>query len=155
MSRRGAGLRRSSDGRSIAASFSDIGSFLTCVLVLALSAGLAEAQAPVPVHLQGYWVPGEAACNSKLGVSIGARSLKFKNAGQHREFRTETCLSCEGGARYAGPVIWVLPQPNQETQFVLYLNADERVGVARVEFQSDALKAAFPIHHVELKRCAK
>lgn len=137
------------------ASFGNLVFDLARALLLAACTGQALAQAPVSAQLQGYWVPSEAACSSKLGVSVGARSLKFKNAGQHSEFRTETCLSCEGGARYAGHVIWVLPQPDQEMQFVLYLNADERLGVARIEFQSDALKAAFPLHHVELKRCAK
>lgn len=127
------------------------------LLALALlTGGSASAQAPVPVHLQGYWVPSAAACSSALGVLVAAQRLKLRNASQEKSFQTETCFSCEGGARYAGQVIWVLPKSEAEKmQFVLYLNADERAGTARLEFQSDALSAAFPLHQTELKRCAK
>lgn len=127
------------------------------LLALALlTGGSAWAQVPVPVQLQGYWVPSAAACNSTLGVLVGGQRLKLKNAGQEKTFQTETCFSCEGGARYAGQVIWVLPKSEAETmQFVLYLNADERVGTARLEIQSDTLSSAFPLHQTQLKRCTK
>lgn len=121
---------------------------------LALFGGLASAgEPPVPQESQGYWVPAGASCKSELGVIVGATSIEFRNERNRRLINTRTCFSCEGGARYSGIVIWVTATEPNNGEFTLYLNAEERHGVATVEIESAELRSSFPLNDIALKRC--
>jgi hypothetical protein len=125
-----------------------------CLVVVAFAAGLTFAgEAPVSADLQGYWVPSNSSCKSELGVTVNARSVEFRNKTKRQIVPTESCLTCEGGVRYSGIVVWVTPTEPVVDEFTLYLNADERKGLSKIEFDSARLQSAFPLHNIPLKRC--
>lgn len=124
------------------------------VTALALVAGYVSAGEPhVPKESQGYWVPASASCVSDLGVFIGASSVEFRNKQQRRLIKTQACFSCEGGARYSGIVIWVTADVPGSGEFTVYLNSEERQGMAKVEIDDTAMRSAFPLDGIALKRC--
>ena len=126
-------------------------SFVWSLLLLVSLCVLAEE--PVPKELQGYWVPTASSCKSTLGVLVAASSVEFRGPRKKQAVPTQTCFTCEGGARYSGIVIWVLPAALTQDEFTLHLNSGERKGVAKVEFENPERWSSFPIHNVDLKRC--
>jgi hypothetical protein len=123
------------------------------LVAFATLSGLAFSSAPTPKEFHGYWVPQTSTCKSELGLHVEPTGVSLQNGAISRLFTTQTCFSCEGGARYSGIVVWVSPISTSEAPFFVYFNADERRGIARIEITSPELRSEFPIKNVKLKRC--
>ena len=109
-----------------------------------------------PPEYVGDWVPKSGTCDSKLKFRIEGKQVILKNGDLSKAFGDlEYCLSCEGGARYSGKVVWLYPEFNSGKQapFVAYLNAGEKIGVTVLEIKDAGLKQQYPLHNVPLKRC--
>lgn len=66
----------------------------------------------------------------------------------------DMCYSCEGGAKYNGRVVWLMPESHKNiTPFTVRFNADEKRGITKLDIQEADLKRQFPLHDVALKRC--
>ena len=126
-------------------------------LLLGLS-GAAIAVPEVPAEFLGDWVPEAATCQSPLKFSVEPKRVVLVNGTHSKAFgNLDVCFSCEGGAKYNGQVVWLMPEfgGNATSPLIAYFNADETLGVTKVDFQWPDLKSQFPLHQVALKRCKK
>jgi len=127
------------------------------LLIFGLS-GAAVAVPGVPPDFLGDWVPKTSTCQSELRFRVEAKSVVLINGSQSKSFgNLDFCYSCEGGARYNGIVVWMMPEFGGKTEapFTAQFNAGEKVGVAKLDLQKPELKRQFPLHQVALKRCVK
>lgn len=112
----------------------------------------------VPPDFLGDWVPATRSCQSDLRFRVEPSAVVLINGAQSKSFgNLDFCYSCEGGAKYNGKVVWLLPEfgGKDEPPFTAYFNAGEKVGVVKLDFQDAEVKRLFPLHQVPLKRCAK
>jgi len=129
--------------------------FLDLWLLLVTLPALA-VELPVPAEFIGEWVPVGSACNANSRLRVESTSVTLANGSDSQQFgNLDLCFSCEGGARYSGMVLWLLPEFNKggRTPFTVRFNAKEEKGITVVEIERDALKERFPIHNVKLHKC--
>jgi hypothetical protein len=124
-------------------------------LLLASCAGLPVAE-DVPERFRGHWVPQGQSCDALLGLVVGRDRLVLTNGTETRAFTDiDVCHSCVGGAKSDGIEIWLIPEfgTARPSPFVVRLNAEKVLGVAKLSFKDDSLKQLFPLDEVPLKRC--
>lgn len=112
----------------------------------------------VPVAFRGYWVPQAQSCDAQLGLVVERDRLVLTNGTETRTFRDiDVCHSCVGGAKSDGIEIWLIPEfgTARPSPFIVRLNADKVLGVAKLSIKDDSLKQRFPLHEVSLQRCVK
>jgi hypothetical protein len=126
-------------------------------LLASLAVSVTLAAKNVPPEFLGDWVPQNASCKSDVRLRVGTKTVTLINGADIQEFRDlDLCYSCEGGVRYSGDVVWLVPEFNKTRgpMFTIKFNADERKGVTVVEFENQELKARFPVHKIELMKCS-
>ena len=124
------------------------------LLLVALPALAVEI--PVPVDFIGEWVPVGSSCNADSRLRVESNSVTLVNGSDSQQFgNLDLCLSCEGGARYNGSVLWLLPEFNKggRTPFTVRFNAKEEKGITVVEIERDDLNKRFPLHNMKLHKC--
>ena len=124
---------------------------------LLLGAGVATAVSEVPPEYLGDYVPRAATCQSALRFRVEADRVELINGARTRRFgNIDLCYSCEGGAKYSGRVVWLMPEFGGTTDapFTAAFNAGEQIGVVKLEM-APALNAQFPLHRVALKKCPR
>ena len=112
----------------------------------------------VPMAFRGYWVPQAQSCDSQLGLVVERDRLVLKNGTETRTFQDiDVCHSCVGGAKSDGIEIWLIPEFGTErpSPFIVRLNADKVLSVAKLSVKDDSLKQRFPLDEVPLQRCVK
>ena len=130
-------------------------------ILLAAFAAFAPAGATerdVPAEFIGDWVPADASCASTIRLRVAPRTVTLINGSDAQQFgHLDICFSCEGGARYAGIVVWLLPEFSSKGRgpFRVRFNAGEERGVAIVEFEKADLRQRFPLHKMKLHRCTR
>lgn len=126
-------------------------------LVVLAATGHAHAIATeVPKEFLGNWVPQSASCQSGLQFRVEAGRVVLQNGEKSRAFGDiDICYSCEGGAKYSGEVVWLIPEfnSNDSPTFTAYFNAGEKRGVTKLDIKKAEIKQAFPLHDVALKKC--
>lgn len=110
----------------------------------------------MPNEFVGDWVPRRVSCESPAKLRVGAKTVTLINDSDSQNFgNLDLCYSCEGGARYDGAVVWLVPEFGKSPGlFTVYFNAKEEKGTTVVEFESPQLKKRFPLHEVKLRKCA-
>jgi hypothetical protein len=111
---------------------------------------------PVPAEFIGEWVPVGGSCNANSRLRVESNTVILVNGTDSQPFgNLDLCFSCEGGARYSGLVVWLLPEFKQggRTPFTVRFNAKEEKGITVVEIERDDLKQRFPLHNVKLRKC--
>lgn len=112
----------------------------------------------VPMAFRGYWVPQAQSCDAQLGLVVERDRLVLKNGTETRTFRDiDVCHACVGGAKSDGIEIWLIPEfgTARPSPFIVRLNADKVLGVAKLSIKDDSLKQRFPLDEVSLQRCVK
>lgn len=133
---------------------------MRCVVILTLLLGFSGATLAVigtPMEFMGDWVPQSATCQSPLKFRVEADKVTLFSASQSRSFgNMDFCYSCEGGAKYRGIVVWMIPEYGENTvpPFIAQFNVGEKPGVAKLDIKAK-LNRQFPLHQVALKRCIK
>ena len=126
-----------------------------CLLLMALTTGSALAD-DIPAEFHGTWKPRPQHCQGSAAMVVDREAITLTFAQRSRRFaNVDVCFSCEGGARYAGIVVWAMPQvPEGEAAFIVKFNASEQKGVAVIE-ADDAGSAArqFSLAGVPLQKC--
>jgi hypothetical protein len=119
-----------------------------------LSAGAAVA-ADIPAEFKGTWKPQNKNCQGDAALVVNSDSFTLMGQGRRQRFSNiDLCYSCEGGARYAGIVVWATPMPSQgDAPFIVKFNADEKKGVTVVEVGDEQLAKAFPLTGLPLQKC--
>ena len=110
----------------------------------------------IPLEFRGFWVPTSQACSSKLKFLVETNKVSFINDKDSINFNeVDLCYSCEGGANYQGRVVWITPKEtsNNRVSFIAYFNADEKIGVTKIDIDDPDLKKRFPLEEVALKKC--
>jgi hypothetical protein len=110
----------------------------------------------VPERFRGYWVPQAQSCDSQRGLVVERDRLVLTNGIETQTFGdVDVCHSCVGGSKSDGIEIWLIPEfgTQRPSPFILRLNADKVLGVARLSIREDRLKKRFPLDDVPLKRC--
>jgi len=130
----------------------------------------AQDEEPLPEFHRdfiGDWVPKNASCKSALRFRVGPKRVVLVNGQKSRSFKIRTgdyCMSCEGGARYSGQVIWLTPgmsdfadseySESSKPSFDIRFNADEKIGTTVLNMeQNPKLAKRFPLDGVELRKC--
>jgi len=141
-------------------------------LAAALVVSTVFAANPAPAPLQGAWVPASAGCDSPLRIQVAANQLTLVNGADKQAL---------GGNEMAGPGYFppgyrgieavLITEFDGHQPATMTFNADEKRGVARIEFSSvtpgpgPALKALnahlaklnlakrFPLNKAALKKC--
>ena len=111
---------------------------------------------PVPAEFVGEWVPVGSSCNANNLLRVASNSVTLINGPDSRQFENlDICYSCEGGARYSGSVVWLLPEFSHggRTPFTVRFNANEEIGITVVTIERDDLKKRFPLHNLKLHKC--
>jgi len=122
------------------------------LLTCGLFAGGAGAS-PVPKDFLGDWVPQKSVCGSPLKLRVTPTAVELINGRDTQLYgKVETCLSCEGGAKYDGIVVWLFPTMD-ETPFYVRFNSDEKPGVTQLEMDDAALAKRFPFQDRPLRKC--
>lgn len=112
----------------------------------------------VLIAFRGYWVPQAQSCDAQLGIVVERDYLVLTNGTETRTFRDiDVCHSCVGGSKSDGIEIWLIPEfgTARPSPFVVRLNAEKVLGVAKLSFKDDSLKQRFPLDGVPLRRCVK
>ena len=126
------------------------------LLLCSIFQNFAFAAVPIPSEFLGKWVLKSSNCNAPVSLNVNTNSVKFQNGTDARLFsNVEACFTCEGGAKYAGIVVWAIPATKGEAAFTIYFNAHEVKNDAVVEIQSASLKSKFPIENQVLRHCKK
>jgi len=110
----------------------------------------------VPMAFRGYWAPQAQSCDSPLGLVVERDRLVLKNGIETQTFKNiDVCHSCVGGSKSDGIEIWLIPAfgTQRPSPFIVRMNADKVLGVARLSFKDDRLKQRFPLDEAPLKRC--
>ena len=110
----------------------------------------------VPMTFRGDWVPQMQSCDTALKLVVERDRLVLKNGIDTQTFKDiDVCHSCVGGSKSDGIEIWLIPAfgTQRPSPFIVRLNADKVLGVARLGFKDDGLKQRFPLDEVPLKRC--
>jgi hypothetical protein len=129
--------------------------FLGLWLLLATIPVLA-VERPVPAEFVGEWVPVGSSCDANSRLRVESKSVSLVNGPDSQQFgNLDICFSCEGGARYNGMVVWLLPEFNHgaRTPFTVRFNANEEKGITVITIERDDLKKRFPLHNVKLLKC--
>lgn len=129
---------------------------LLCLLLATTSVPATEI--PVPAEFIGEWVPAGSSCDAQSRLRVESNTVTLINGADSQQFgHLDICFSCEGGARYSGLVVWLLPEFNQHgrTPFIVRFNAQEEKGITVVEIDQDNLKKRFPLHNLKLHKCQK
>ena len=112
---------------------------------------------PVPDEFIGDWLPADSTCKSKIGITVEKNAVTLFNGSDSKKFGDlDICYSCEGGVRYSGEVVWLLPEFHSGggAQFSVILNAKEEKGITVIEFEkNETLKKRFPLHGIKLNKC--
>jgi hypothetical protein len=111
---------------------------------------------PVPAEFIGDWVPVGGPCEATSRLRVESDTVTLINGSDSQRFGgLDICFSCEGGARYSGRVVWLLPEFSKggRSPFLVRFNANEEPGVTVVEFEREDLRQRFPLHNVKLQRC--
>ena len=112
----------------------------------------------VPIAFRGYWVPQAQSCDAQLGLVVERDRLVLKNGTETRTFQDiDVCHACVGGAKSDGIEIWLIPEfgTARPSPFIVRLNADKVLGVAKLSIKDDNLKQRVPLDEVSLQRCVK
>lgn len=124
--------------------------------LLVIAPAVVAVGPPVPAQFMGVWVPLGSTCSADRGLRVGETTVTLFNGADAQQFGDlDICHSCEGGARYGGVVVWVLPEfgAGRPAPFTVRFNANEERGVTIVEIGRDDLRRRFPLHNVKLRRC--
>jgi len=129
-----------------------------CVLCLLMFASPTFAvEPPVPDEFIGDWLPADSTCKSKIGITVEKNAITLFNGSDSKKFGDlDICYSCEGGVRYSGEVVWLLPEFHSGggAQFTVIFNAKEEKGITVIEFEkNENLKKRFPLHGIKLNKC--
>ncbi len=111
---------------------------------------------PVPTEFVGEWVPVGSSCQATSRLRVESTTVTLVSGADSQKFEDlDLCHSCEGGARYGGVVVWLLPEFNNgaPAPFTVRFNANEEKGIAVVDIGRDDLKRRFPLHNVKLYKC--
>lgn len=115
----------------------------------------------VPNEFIGDWMPTTDTCASPLRLRVLKREVTLIHGNDEQTFGdVHLCYSCEGGAKYAGIVVWLEPEFNTGAPFVIRLNADEQKGIAVINYNQESGREAelverFPINEINLRKCDK
>lgn len=123
-----------------------------CAFIAASSVFASE----VPKEFLGDWVPRAASCQSELKFRVEPRRVILQNGATTRTFGDiDICFSCEGGAKYDGKIVWLMPEfnSNNPLPFTVYFNAEEKLGVTKIDIQDSQIQKTFPLNGVALKKC--
>lgn len=128
--------------------------YIASLLTLILSTS-ALAASNAPPEFLGLWVPRGNSCDSNLSFLVETEKVTLRNGDQKRSFGDlDFCFSCEGGARYNGIVVWMKPEFSSGSEFFMaQFNAEEQSGVTKLDIQDKAIRRAFPLDGVPLKKC--
>jgi len=124
--------------------------------LLAITLPALAVEPPVPAEFLGEWVPVAGSCQDGNRLRVQSTTVTLVNGPDSQTFGDlDICHSCEGGARYGGIVVWLLPEfsAGSAAPFVVRFNADEKKGVAIIDIKRDDLKRRFPIDGLKLRRC--
>ena len=128
---------------------------LSLCLFLYVSTVLA-IEPPVPAEFIGLWVPEGGSCQAISGLRVEQESVTLFNGPDSQKYGDlDICHSCEGGARYSGEVVWLLPDFRKgiRNSFTVRFNANEEKGITVIDIDRDDLKKRFPLHNVKLHMC--
>lgn len=133
-------------------------SLVSLWLLLAATPVLAAQQHPVPEEFIGEWVPVGSTCNASSRLRVEDNTVTLVNGADLEQFGDlDLCFSCEGGARYNGMVLWLMPESKRskkgQAPFIVKFNAKEEQGITVVEIVRDNLKKRFPFHNTKLYKC--
>lgn len=126
------------------------------LLAMVISPAVIAVGPPIPEEFIGVWVPVGSSCQAKNKLHVKKDSVYLYNGSDTQQFgNIDICYSCEGGARYGGEVVWLMPEFNTggQSTFTVYFNANEEHGISVVEMQNNDLMQRFPIHNVKLHKC--
>jgi hypothetical protein len=114
---------------------------------------------PMPAEFVGDWVSKEAFCEATVRLRVEVDTVTLINGSDSQEFGDlHLCYSCEGGARYGGEVVWLMPEFNKlgsakRGPFTIRFNADEEKGITVIDIMDKSLKKRFPLHELKLIKC--
>lgn len=116
------------------------------------------AELPVPVEFIGEWVPIGSSCAANSRLRVESNTVTLVNGSDSEQYgNLDLCFSCEGGARYSGIVLWLMPEFNKNKKarapFIVQFNAKEEKGITIVDIVRDDLMKRFPLHNVKLHKC--
>ncbi len=129
---------------------------VTMAALLVASVPVFALGPPVPDAFIGDWAPMKSACKSATILRVELESVSLLGKADQQSFGDiDICYSCEGGTRYSGEVVWLSPDFNQSgtAPFIIRFNANEKKGVASIEFLDPELKKRFPIENIALRKC--
>ena len=133
---------------------------IVVVAALSLSVATFTLAEAGPITLEGTWAPKSLGCNSSLKLVVNTEAVSLVNGSdRYSEPRIKfvECLACEGGARYTGIAIWLIPDTNPESwaPFSIQYNAKEERGrtIVHIEEIQFDIKHRFPLDRVELRAC--
>lgn len=113
---------------------------------------------PVPSEFIGKWVPIGASCKSENKLKVEEKTVTLINGSDTQKFgHLDVCFSCEGGAKYDGITVWLIPEftDNNQSPFLIRFNTDEKQGIAEIsKMGQEDLKMRFPIHNTKLYKCS-
>jgi hypothetical protein len=110
----------------------------------------------VPAEFVGEWVPVGSSCQAINRLRVEPTTVTLVNGPDSQKFENlDICHSCEGGARYGGMVVWLLPEFSKgaPAPFTVRFNANEEKGMTVVNIKRDDLKKRFPLHNMKLYKC--
>lgn len=124
--------------------------------LLLAATSVPATEIPVPAEFVGEWAPAGSSCDAQSRLRVESSTVTLINGADSQQFgHLDICFSCEGGARYSGLVVWLLPEFNQQgrTPFTVRFNTAEEKGITVVEIERDDLRQRFPLHKVKLHKC--
>ena len=129
---------------------------VVALFFLAVSTVAFAVEPPVPEEFVGIWIPAGSSCQAKIGLRVEGTTVTLFNGSDYQQYgNLDICYSCEGGARYSGAVVWLLPEFGTERRapFKVHFNDKEEEGTTVVEIARNDLKQRFPLHNVKLHKC--
>ena len=117
-----------------------------------LPAAAAAQTDAVPTDQRGLWVPAKSDCKSPLRLELAPKQMTLSN-GKDRVSHGNVGMSYFGNS-YQGITFAAMPDWDKSQPYVVLLNAEEKKGRAKINFNDARLKKRFPLQNVTLKRCA-
>lgn len=112
----------------------------------------------VPSEFIGEWVAVGTSCKANNKLKIEEKTVTLINGSDSQEFgHLDVCFSCEGGAKYDGITVWLIPEftDKNRSPFLIRFNADEERGIAEIsKMEQEDLKMRFPIHNTKSYKCS-